>query len=88
MDVRQSDARVSARVSARGLAGLALAGFLISAYLTWTHVNGAVPVCVGSSGSCETVQTSRYSEILGVPVAALGHCAYASMLVCAVQCAE
>ena len=32
------------------LAGLALAGFLISAYLTWTHVNGAVPVCVGGSG--------------------------------------
>lgn len=66
------------------LAGLALAGFLISAYLTWTHVNGAVPVCVGGSGGCETVQTSRYSEILGVPVAALGLFAYAAMLLCAV----
>jgi uncharacterized membrane protein len=66
------------------LAGLALAGFLISVYLTWTHLNGAVPVCVGGSGGCETVQTSRYSEILGIPVAALGLFAYASMLLCAV----
>jgi uncharacterized membrane protein len=66
------------------LAGLAMAGFLISAYLTWTYLNGAVPVCVGSSGGCETVQTSRYSEILGVPVAALDLFAYAVMLVCAV----
>jgi uncharacterized membrane protein len=66
------------------LAGLALAGFLISAYLTWTHVNGAVPVCVGGSGGCEVVQTSRYSEILGVPVASLGLFAYVVMVVCAV----
>jgi uncharacterized membrane protein len=67
-----------------GLAGLALAGFLLTAYLTWTYVNGAVPVCVGGSGGCETVQTSRYAEILGVPVVALGHFAYAAMLLCAV----
>jgi uncharacterized membrane protein len=67
-----------------GLAGLALAGFLISAYLTWTYLNGAIPVCVGGSGGCETVQTSRYAEILGVPVAALGLFAYAAMLLCAV----
>jgi uncharacterized membrane protein len=66
------------------LVGLALAGFLISAYLTWTYLNGAVPVCVGGSGGCETVQTSRYSEILGIPVAALGLFAYAAMLVCAI----
>jgi uncharacterized membrane protein len=66
------------------LAGLALAGFLISAYLTWTYLNGAVPVCVGGSGGCETVQTSRYAEILGIPVAALGLFAYAAMLLCAV----
>ena len=66
------------------LAGLALAGLLISAYLTWTHLNGAIPVCVGGSGGCEVVQTSRYAEILGFPVAALGLFAYATMLLCAV----
>jgi uncharacterized membrane protein len=66
------------------LAALAAAGFAISAYLAWTHVSGAAPVCVGNSDGCETIQTSRYSEILGVPVAALGLFAYATMLVCAV----
>ena len=75
----------------RGLRGLratltviALAGGLVSAYLTWAHLSGAVPVCVGGAGGCETVQTSRYSEIVGVPVAALGLVAYAAMLACAV----
>ena len=66
------------------LAVLATAGFLISAYLTWSHLSGAAPVCVGGSSGCETVQTSRYSEIVGVPVAALGLLAYAAMLACAV----
>jgi uncharacterized membrane protein len=66
------------------LAGLAVAGSLISAYLTWTYLSGAPPVCVGGSGGCVTVQTSRYSEILGFPVAALGLFAYAAMLVCAI----
>ncbi len=39
---------------------------------------------MGGSSGCEAVQTSGYSEILGVPVAALGLFAYAAMLVCAV----
>lgn len=56
------------------------AGLGISAYLTWTHLWGLAPVCVGGGGSCETVQTSRYSEIVGVPVAALGLLAYATLL--------
>ncbi len=67
-----------------GLAALAVAGFLISAYLTWTYLSGVVPACVGDSSGCEVVQTSRYSEVLGVPVAALGLFAYATMLVCAI----
>ena len=62
------------------LAALAVAGLLVSAYLTWTHLRSVTPVCVGGSGGCETVQTSRYSEILGVPVAALGLLAYAGLL--------
>jgi uncharacterized membrane protein len=62
------------------LAVLALVGLLLSAYLTWTHLRGVAPVCVGGSGGCETVQTSRYSEILGVPVAVLGLAGYAGLL--------
>lgn len=68
----------------RGLRGLlallAVAGILSSAYLTWSHLRVTAPVCVGGGSGCETVQTSRYSEILGVPVAALGLLAYAGLL--------
>jgi uncharacterized membrane protein len=71
-------------VSDRGLrlllAALSVAGLLISAYLTWNHLRGVVPACVGGSAGCEVVQTSRYSEILGVPVAALGLAGYAGLL--------
>jgi uncharacterized membrane protein len=68
-------------VSERGLlAPLAVAGALISAYLTWSYLQGVAPVCVGDSGGCETVQTSRYAQILGIPVASLGFLAYAGLL--------
>ena len=62
------------------LAALSVAGLLVSTYLTWTHLRGVAPVCVGGSGGCETVQASRYSEILGVPVAVLGLAGYAGLL--------
>lgn len=35
---------------------------------------------MGGAGGCEAVQTSRYSEILGIPVAAFGLFAYAGLL--------
>jgi uncharacterized membrane protein len=66
------------------LGALAVAGLLISAYLTLTHVLGVAPVCISGSGGCETVQASRYAAILGVPVAALGVVAYAALLFSAV----
>jgi uncharacterized membrane protein len=39
-----------------------------------------VPVCVGGSGGCETVQTSSYATIFGVPVAVVGLVGYAGLL--------
>lgn len=65
------------------LAALSIAGLMISAYLTWTHVQGVVPACVGDSSGCATVQASRYSAILGVLVAALGLAGYAGLLLSA-----
>lgn len=59
---------------------LAIAGLLMSAYLTWIHLRGLSPICWSGSGGCETVQNSRYAEILGVPVAVLGLGAYAGLL--------
>jgi uncharacterized membrane protein len=63
---------------------LAAAGLLISAYLTWVHFAKVAPVCVGGSGGCETVQSSRYATVLGVPVAVLGIIGYAGLLFSAV----
>ena len=65
------------------LGALAVAGLLISAYLTWAHFLGVPPVCISGSGGCETVQTSRYATIFGVPVSVLGLIAYAGLLVSA-----
>jgi uncharacterized membrane protein len=53
------------------LAALAYVGFVVSAYLTIVHYRGYVSPCYVVSG-CETVQTSKYSVILGVPVALTG----------------
>lgn len=63
---------------------LAAAGLLLSAYLTWVHFAQVAPVCVGGSGGCETVQSSRYATVLGVPVAVLGLVGYTGLLFSAV----
>jgi uncharacterized membrane protein len=59
---------------------LAALGVVISAYLTWTHFAGLAPVCTGSGRGCETVQSSRYASILGIPVALLGLVAYGGLI--------
>ena len=50
---------------------LSLAGLGTSGYLTYSHYADQPTVCAGI-GSCEFVQTSEYSEIMGVPVALMG----------------
>lgn len=62
------------------LLALAVVGALISAYLTWTHFAGLTPVCTGSGEGCQTVQSSRYASVLGIPVALLGLIAYGSLI--------
>ncbi len=51
--------------------GVAGAGGLVSLYLTWLHYSGTLALCLGSN-ACETVQSSRYAELGGIPVALLG----------------
>ena len=50
---------------------LAMVGIAIAGYLTIVHFRESLLVCSGVS-DCETVQTSQYAEILGIPVALLG----------------
>ncbi|MEK7131931.1 MAG: vitamin K epoxide reductase family protein [Patescibacteria group bacterium] len=51
--------------------GLALIGFIDSAYLTTTHYFG-VPIICGITEGCEAVTTSVYAYIFGVPTALFG----------------
>jgi uncharacterized membrane protein len=62
-----------------GIAAVATAGIGLAAYLLYVRETGATLVC--TSGGCETVQSSRYAEIFGVPVAALGLVSYAWLLI-------
>ncbi len=62
------------------LAAVSVVGLLISAYLTWVHLLGVSPICLAGSGGCEAVQSSRYAEILGIPVATLGLAGYVGLL--------
>jgi uncharacterized membrane protein len=63
------------------IAALALAGLGIAVYLTVLHYAHVAPIC--ATGGCETVQKSKYAELVGVPVALLGALAYVALLVCA-----
>jgi len=57
---------------------LAVIGLGIAGYLTYVHYFALEPLCL--TGGCEQVQTSKYSEIVGVPVALLGLVGYALIL--------
>jgi uncharacterized membrane protein len=65
------------------VAALALAGILISTYLTLYKL-GVIGELTCSIGSCETVNTSRWSVFLGLPVAAWGLFFYLDVFVIAV----
>ncbi len=53
------------------MSALSFLGFLDATYLTVKHFQNTVPPCTLLSG-CETVTTSNYAEIFGIPVALLG----------------
>ena len=53
------------------MAGLSLLAMAVAGYLTWVKLSGTAPMCAVLSG-CETVENSRYSEFLGIPVAVFG----------------
>lgn len=61
------------------LAALALIGFADASYLTIEHYRNIVPPCTVSG--CETVLTSAYSSIFGVPVALFGAIFYLIVLI-------
>jgi uncharacterized membrane protein len=71
---------VSDRALRRTIAGVALLGLAIAGYLTYVHYRGIHVLCL-AHGGCETVQSSDYAKLAGVPVALLGLIGYAGILV-------
>lgn len=65
------------------IALLALAGLLISSYLTMYKV-GLLGEIQCTIGGCEKVQTSRWATFLGLPVSAWGLGAYVTLLAIAI----
>jgi uncharacterized membrane protein len=65
---------VSDRLLRTALAALCAAGAGVTAYLLSVRWGSVELYC--ATGGCETVQSSSYSELLGVPVAAAGFVTY------------
>jgi uncharacterized membrane protein len=70
---------VSDATARRAMAALAVLGIAVAGYLTWVHYADVSPICL-ASGGCEKVQSSRYAELAGVPVAVLGLAGYVAIL--------
>ena len=58
---------------------LALVGLLVATYL-WLYKIGALGELQCGTGDCEYVQTSRYAEVFGIPVAFYGVVGYVALL--------
>jgi uncharacterized membrane protein len=59
---------------------LVVIGLGDATYLTVVHYANLVVVCAGGGNPCQTVQTSKYSFIAGIPVALLGAIGYVLIL--------
>ncbi len=57
---------------------LALTGLLVASYL-WLYKIGLIGVLQCGTGTCEYVQTSRYADLLGIPVAFYGVAGYGAL---------
>jgi uncharacterized membrane protein len=71
---------MSARTLRITLLVLTVIGVGLATYLTVIHYAGIKPLCGRSGGTCEKVQTSQYSKLVGVPVALIGLLGYIGIL--------
>ena len=58
----------------------AIIGLFDSVYLTWIKLSHNETLCAPGLGDCFTVNTSRYSEIFGIPIAIFGMATYLSII--------
>lgn len=64
---------------------LASLGMLITAYLTWVGMFGSNTAFCAEGSGCDIVQQSRWSTVLGLPVALWGLLVYTAILLFAVR---
>jgi uncharacterized membrane protein len=67
-------------------AALAAVGAAIAGYLLYVRFTGGTLAC--ATGGCDTVQHSRYAELFGVPVSALGLAGFLGLLAAALTRGE
>ncbi len=70
----------------RAIAIVALVGVAIAGYLSYVRFIGELPAC--KTGGCEKVQSSKYSEVVGIPVAFLGLLNYLAILATSFRAGE
>lgn len=63
---------------------LALIGFIDAAYITAEHYLERIPPCSVLKG-CETVLTSKYAAMWGIPVALVGAIYYGTVFILAIN---
>jgi uncharacterized membrane protein len=61
------------------IGGVATLGALVTGYLTISHQVGSQVAC-GASGSCDTVLSSPYASLFGLPLSLFGCLAYVGMI--------
>lgn len=62
--------------------GFTILGLLVSIYMTIYKITSNDNMCIGSHG-CSVVNASKYAEINGIPVAAIGVIGYVALLIIA-----
>ncbi|MCI0434900.1 MAG: vitamin K epoxide reductase family protein, partial [Gemmatimonadetes bacterium] len=78
-DGRDAAVTRAAPANRMAMAVFALAGLLIAVY-TLLHKLGVIMSLACGTGTCEVVQSSRWSDFLGVPVPAWGIAGYGAIL--------
>jgi uncharacterized membrane protein len=59
---------------------LSAIGLLDSLYLSWMKISQNQALCIKGLGDCWSVNTSRYSELFGIPLAFIGAAVYVIIL--------
>lgn len=59
---------------------LSIIGLIASLYLSWIEYSGKFAFC-GPIGNCEAVNTSKYAQIYGIPLAYIGVAVYLVLII-------